>query len=197
MLTQKRVDVFSRLMNQKKLIQNKHILAIVGLFSLFVLARFIPHPPNFSPITAVAFCSGIWFLRKSWLFLIPFAVLYLTDFYYGLYDGIAFTYFAYILIFSLGALFSSIDLGSKVLNAFSFLAANISASVIFFAVSNIGVWWATPLYTFDLQGLVECFVLAIPFYPNTLMSQIIYATVIQLSATWLILPAIKKHTSRA
>ena len=124
-------------------------------------------------------------------------MIYFTDLYIGLYEGISFTYFAYILIFSLGALFSSIELGSKTKNAFSFIVANISASVIFFGISNLGVWWATPLYSTDLQGLVECFILAIPFYPNTLVSQVLYATVIQLSATYLILPALKKQTSRA
>ena len=157
----------------------KSAMAIAALFSLFVFARFIPHPPNFSPVTAVAFCSGLWFLRKSWMLLLPLLAIFVTDSIIGLYEGVAFTYFAYILIFSLGALYASIGHQSKVAKGLYFVASNVAASVIFFVISNVGVWWATPLYAHNFQGLMECFVLAIPFYPATLASQVFFASLLQ------------------
>lgn len=164
---------------------------------LFVCARFVPHPANFSPIGAVAFVSGVWMIRRSWLLLLPFVLIFLTDLALGLYDGILFVYLAYAFIVGLGALFAKLKFQSKTLKFGYFVMLNVSASVIFFVISNLGVWWATPLYSQDLQGLLECFVLAIPFYPMSLASQVMYAVAIQASMSWGLMPALASLKERA
>lgn len=160
--------------------QQIQVILAVAVLTFFVFLRLLPHAPNFSPIGAVAFISGIWFLKRSWFLLVPITLVFFTDLILGMYDGIAFTYFAYVLIFSMGALFASFKFESKVIKSTYFILMNISASVLFFIISNLGVWWSTPLYSHDFQGFVECFVLAIPFYPMSLTSQLLYALVLQI-----------------
>lgn len=182
-----------------KLRQKPELLSSVvaaGLLMLFVCARFIPHPANFSPIGAVAFLSGLWMIRRSWLLLLPFVMIFLTDLALGLYDGIAFVYLAYALMAALGVLYAKLKFESKSLKLGYFAMFNVSASVVFFFVSNLGVWWATALYSRDLHGLLECFVLAIPFYPMTLLSQVMYAVAIQAALSWGVVPALAALKTR-
>ena len=168
-------------------------LAVLGVLALFVMSRFLPHPPNFSPVGAVVLLAGLWAARKAWWILSVFALLFASDLALGLYDGFQYTYLAYALMAFLGAVYAWMKLKGKVLRFAYFAMFNISASLVFFVVSNFGVWKATGLYSQDMQGLLECFVLAIPFYPMSLISQLIFAAVIQSVISLALVPALEKR----
>ena len=54
------------------------------------------------------------------------------------------------------------------------LAGATSGSILFFLITNFGVWVAGGLYPSTLEGLRQCYVAAIPFFRNTLLGDLIY-----------------------
>ena len=58
------------------------------------------------------------------------------------------------------------------------LGASLGASVIFFIVSNFFVWTSSGLYPLSATGLGACYVAAVPFFWNTLASDLFFVTVL-------------------
>ena len=48
-----------------------------------------------------------------------------------------------------------------------------------FLVSNFGVWTSSYLYTKNLEGLVTCYTIAIPFLQSSLIGTIIFSILIE------------------
>jgi hypothetical protein len=69
------------------------------------------------------------------------------------------------------------------------LSASLLSSVLFFVVTNFAVWLGSGMYTADIKGFVECYVMAIPYFGNTLAGDLFYCTVlfgsyVLLKRTW-------------
>ena len=60
------------------------------------------------------------------------------------------------------------------------IAGSLGASVIFFVMSNLGVWVGGMMYPMTLEGLIACYTAAIPFFQNTLLGDLFYAVVLFL-----------------
>ena len=144
----------------------KESILVFSLVGLAVASRLLPHPPNFAPITGIALFAAANFQKKWLAFLLPLCCLFITDLILGLSWINLFVYGAFALI-------SLIGLRRKGLHFPSVLAG----SVLFFIVSNFGVWLL--YYPLTLEGLAACFTLAIPFFGNTLVATIIYSVVIE------------------
>ena len=54
------------------------------------------------------------------------------------------------------------------------LIASTLASIVFFMVSNFGVWASTSMYPDDFNGLIICYSAGLPFLKNTLMGDLVY-----------------------
>ena len=52
---------------------------IVALIFLAALSRFLPHPPNFTPVGGMALFGAAYFARKYWAFIIPFLAIWLSN----------------------------------------------------------------------------------------------------------------------
>ena len=142
------------------------------LILLAVVSRLLPHPPNFTPLAAVGLFSGAYLhVRKFWL--VPVTALLLSDMVIGFYPPVVmvFVYGAFILCTYIGRAFlherhSLLRLGG----------ATLSGAVIFFVLSNLGDWLAGLNYPLTLDGLRDCYVMAIPFFRNTLLGDLFYVT---------------------
>lgn len=137
------------------------------LFVILLLSRLVPHPANFTALAGVGLFAGSLFSKRPIGFLLPLAAVFLTDLYFGIYPGAAFTYFAIIAIVAIAPSLKS-----------SFLkigGSALLAAVLFFVVSNFGVWLQSGLYELSYAGLVDCYVRAIPFFRNTLASTLFYS----------------------
>ena len=55
------------------------------------------------------------------------------------------------------------------------LITSLSSSLLFFVITNFGVWISGTMYTMDLNGLITCYLMAIPFYKGTLLGFICYS----------------------
>ena len=130
-----------------------------------VLARLIPHPPNFSPVTAIALFSGLNFTNKKIAFTVPLTVLIISDFFLGFSLVNLFVYFSFLTIVFIGTQIKKI----KYYNI-------LFSSIIFFIISNFGVWMNGMLYPKTIQGLIDCYTMAIPFCQATFLSDMIYTS---------------------
>jgi hypothetical protein len=154
---------------QKLLKTLKKEIFPISLILILALARLIPHPPNFTPIVAVAIISSCFFRNIYLSFAVIIVSMLLADVFIGFYNNMFFVYFSLLLI---AFIFFRISTKIKLQNLFIF---GFLGSVIFFLISNFGVWILSGMYEKNLNGLIYCYFLALPFFVNTVLSTIIFA----------------------
>ncbi len=147
---------------------------LYGLIILVILSRLIPHAANFTPIAALGLFAGAYLTRRS-AWLIPFAALLLSDLIIGFYH-------VYAMLFVYMGFAANILIGRQFLlqkrSILSLFAASLASAVICFIFSNFGVWLTGIMYPMTFAGLSECFVMAIPFFGNTLFGTFVYVVVL-------------------
>ena len=135
---------------------------IIGLIVLAILTRIIPHPPNFAPVTAIALFSAINFNNNLLKFFIPLISLIVFDVIVGFSLINIFVYLSFIVIVLVGNHFKKIKLKSILIS-----------SVVFFIISNFGVWIIG--YPKTINGIIICYTAAIPFFINTILGDLFYS----------------------
>ena len=142
-------------------------LSVFLIILLAVAARLIPHPPNFVPIGALALFSGSNFKKKT-AYLIPLSAMFLSDIFLGLHSTIFFVYLSFILITFIGNRIKSLKFSSLLL-------ASLGSSILFFLITNFGVWVLFSFYPKTFNGLIQCYTMAIPFFRNTVLGDLFYS----------------------
>jgi len=164
----------NRIMNNLFNVSKKQIFPI-GLILILALARLIPHPPNFTPIIAVAIMSGYFFKNINLSFITLLISMLIADIFIGFYENAIFVYASLLLVTYVFHKFSN------KINFKNLFICGFAGSLIFFIVSNFGVWFlGSPgvndiAYEKSFSGLIQCYVLAIPFFGNTFLSTLIFA----------------------
>tara|TARA_B100000767_G_C19760609_1_gene534990 strand:+ start:2235 stop:2753 length:519 start_codon:yes stop_codon:yes gene_type:complete len=148
---------------------NKNDNFAISLILLLAFSRMIPHPPNFTPIIAVAIMSGYFFKNLNLSLFVLVISMILSDIFIGFYNNLIFVYSPLILI---TIIFFKI---SNMINLKNLFLLSFLGSLIFYLISNFGVWAAGNLYEKNLNGLIECYLLAIPFFKNTILSTLIFS----------------------
>jgi len=137
--------------------------------ALGVLFRLIPHAPNFVPIAAMALFGGAY-LNKKYALILPLAIMFISDIFLGFHQTMFWVYGSFVIIGLIGMWLQNHK------SAKNTVLASLAGSVIFFVVTNFGVWLG-PWYQHDFAGLVRCFTMAIPFFRNTLLGDLFYTGV--------------------
>lgn len=137
--------------------------------------------PNFSPLGGIALFGAAYFAKKHWAFVLPIVALWLSSFlldntiYAAYYDGIQFfsnpmVYVGLILMVVWGTfIMKKVDMGRVVFGS-------LGASIIFFLVSNFGSWLA--MYPKTSEGLMAAYAAGVPFFANTMLSDLFFAGVL-------------------
>jgi len=152
----------------------KNFKFIIAL--LFVLIgvglRLVPHAPNFTPIAAIALFAGVYFSKKIALTL-PILAMLISDLFIGFYDIklMAAVYGSFILCAILGFWLKKHKKWNTVTGA-AFLSSGL-----FFIVTNFAVWLFSSWYTRSFSGLIQCYIMALPFLKNTLLGDLFYTAV--------------------
>jgi len=159
---------------------NKRFFVILGIILSAAAMRLVPHPPNMTPIAAMALFGGAYFANKRMALLIPLAAMYLSDLVLGLfvYD---FGFFHGFMPFVYAGFVMTVCLGFLLRRRLTPLMVGggaLTGSVMFFIVTNFGVWLVGNLYPKTLAGLAGCYVAAIPFFRNTLAGNVVYTLVL-------------------
>ena len=144
---------------------------VIGLFVLGVVSRLLPHPPNATPLMAIALFGGTY-LSKRWAILLPLAIVAVSDLLLGWHNTVPFTWGAFLLT---GMLAWWVRLHP---HATRILAGAMAGSVLFFVITNFGVWVVGNLYPLTAAGLWQCYIAAIPFFKNAALGDLLYTTVL-------------------
>ncbi len=136
------------------------ILLLVG-----VASRIVPHAPNLTALGAIAIIAGVY-LPKTYAISLLTIILVLSDAIIGFHSTMPWVYGSYALI----ALLSQ-RLASRKL-----LIMPIMSSLLFFVITNFGVWVSTSMYAKTIDGLIRCYVMGIPFLRGTLTGDIVYTS---------------------
>lgn len=142
---------------------------ILILFAAF--SRLVPHAPNFTPVISIALFAGAY-LKRSYAFLVPVAALLISDAVIGFYGlgTMAFVYGTVLLIVAAGLLLE------KKISAGRILGLSLAGAALFFITTNFAVWLVPgSIYPKTLAGLAQCYVMAIPFFGNTVLSTLVYS----------------------
>ena len=155
---------------------------VLGLILIAAFSRLIPHYPNFTPLCSIALFGAKYFNNRYLAFLVPIVALWVSDLIINnfilpqYFDG--FTLFYSGFFWQYGSFLLIALIGRKTLKNLTFLkliGISISSSLIFFIISNFGVWISSSFYSKDLVGLFACYLAAIPFYFGTLSGSIFYS----------------------
>ena len=143
------------------------LLVLIG-----VSLRLLLHPPNFTPIAAIALFGGVYFSRKI-AFIIPIAAMAISDLFIGYYEP-------KLMVSVYGSFLFCVILGfwlKKNKKWHTVLGGSLLASFIFFFLTNFAVWIFTPWYAKTFSGIVQCYLMALPFFKNTLLGDLFYVTI--------------------
>ncbi len=146
------------------------------LAALMILAaafsRLIPHPVNFAPIAAIALAGGVY-LDKRYSLIVPIVALLISDWVLGFYPVLLFVYGSVLVIGLAGQWLRSHK------RALPIIGTTLFSSVLFFLVTNFGVWAVGPeMYPRTWAGLLECYAAGIPFFRNTIAGDVFYVAVL-------------------
>lgn len=143
---------------------------------------------NFSPIGAMALIGGAYIGRNVLAFALPLLSLFIGDLILTqvspvhsdyLFSTTFFTvYTAFALIVVLGMAIS------KRKNTSNMLGSSLLAAVAFFLITNFGSWLYFGMYPMNFAGLLEAYAAGIPFFGNTLISQVVFTLVFHFMLKW-------------
>mgnify|MGYP003346798562 CR=1 FL=1 len=140
------------------------VVAVLAWALFLGTQRVIPHPPNFTPIITSAVFVPWLFGRNAWAIGVSMLGLFIGDLVWGFHPYMLYTYASLILA------------GLVTVQVRHLPTLAVLGSTIFFLVTNLGVW-LSGYYGYTLQGLWTCYVMAIPFFANTLASTLVYTLV--------------------
>lgn len=144
-------------------------LVLAGMIVFAALSRLVPHPFNFSPIEAMALFGGAYFAQRSWALLVPLAAMAISDLFIGLHTGLPVVYACMAAITVMG-----FSLRGKV-SALRVGGLGLAGATLFFVVTNFMVWAGSGMYPMNAEGLIACYVAAIPFFTNQLAGVAFYS----------------------
>ncbi len=188
-------------MSKEKL--NIRFGVLVGMIVLAAASRFIS-PFNFSPIGAIALFGAAYFSRKIWALIIPLAALWVSSLildnviYAEFYDG--FQWFSNPMVYLGFGLMTLLGFGMlKKINVGTVLGSAVAGTAVFFLVTNFGSWLEMPfLYSRDFAGLTAAYAAGLPFLKNTLLGNVVYASVLFGAFEWMksSYPLLERRTLR-
>jgi hypothetical protein len=159
-------------------------LMLAAMIVLAALSRLLPHPPNFSPVEAIALFGGAYFANRSWALVVPLIAMVLSDIALGLINGGS--YMSYVASLSFWSVYVCIALSTVIgfglrgkVGGASVLGYSLAGSALFFAVTNFATWFGSAgMYPQTGSGLVAAYVAGIPFFQWTVLGTLFYSAML-------------------
>ena len=134
--------------------------------------RLLPHPPNFTPIAALALFSGAH-LRNSYArFLVPLLALFLSDLVIGFHVLMPWVYGSFAATVALGNVLRPGRSPRKL------AIAGMSAAILFFVVTNFAMWAYSDTFPKTAIGLGACYLAGLPFLANEVLGDAFYLSIL-------------------
>jgi hypothetical protein len=158
-------------LKKKVLKKNKYLLLTVLIVLVSLSNIFLSDIPNFSPIASVALFSGFYFSNKKLALVIPIFCILISDLIIGFHSLMWAVYLSFSLIVILGFFMKTASPKNVILNS-------IFSAILFFLITNFAVWIVGSFYSNDISGLTLCFYMGLPFFKYTLLSSVIFSTIL-------------------
>ena len=165
----------------------KRIVSPITIILFVALLRLFPHPPNFAPVGAMALFGGVYLSKRysivtivSTLLISDYFLLYINPFsahwinFSTLYSPLALFHSTTVFVYA--SFVANILIGwliAKNRSLFTIGAGSLAASLQFFLVTNFAVW-AMGMYTRGFDGLVQSYIMGLPFFKYTLFGDAYY-----------------------
>jgi len=152
---------------------NRKLLIIGLIFTIVtIVARILPHVPNVAPVAALALFAGVY-LPKRWSLVVPVVAMLLSDIVVGFYDWqvMVAVYLGFILTVVIGWQVR------KQLNPWTALLGSIGGSLSFYFLTNFAVWAFSGMYALTGAGLINSYVMGLPFLRFSLVGDLAWTTV--------------------
>ncbi|KAB8198210.1 hypothetical protein FKV24_003245 [Lysobacter maris] len=158
-------------------------MVLAGLILAAALTRLLPHPPNFSPVAAIALFGGAYFASRQWAFIVPLVAMLISDLALAsINGGIYASWFSGVGIwlgYACVALTTALGFGLRGrVGGGRVLGFGLAASVLFFVASNFGAWLMMPEYPKSVGGLGMAYTAAIPFFQWTVLGTLFYSALL-------------------
>jgi hypothetical protein len=158
---------------------NRRLMTLSAMVGLAALTRLAPHPPNVTPIAAMALFGGAYFRDWKIAFSLPLAAMLLSDLVlgFGVYGMASMksqpvVYLCMLLTVGIGRLIQTRR------SVPTIASATLASSLMFYFVTNFAVWAFDSLYPKTWDGLMACYIAAIPFFRNSLFGDAFFAIVL-------------------
>ena len=158
---------------------NKRLMVLTGIVVAAAMARLVPHPPNMTPIAAMALFGGAFLPKRRLAYALPLVAMLLSDLV------LCAMVYGKVLLLSqpivYACLLGTVAMGQLIRDRRSVLnvaSITLASSVMFFAVTNVAVWATGSLYPRTLSGLMVCYTAAIPFFRNSLIGDMAFAAIL-------------------
>jgi hypothetical protein len=155
------------------------------LVLLAAFSRLLPHPNNFTAIGALAIFAAMNMPNKWLSALLPLAAMFISDLvinnvvyaaysptFVWLSEGFVWIYLG-VFAHTVSAWVTSGR--SKVVSS---AASSVLGAVLFFLLSNYGVWVGSGIYPASQQGLLLCYTAALPFFGNMLLGNLFFCALL-------------------
>ena len=142
----------------------RYLLSIVLILAIF---RLIPHPPNATPVAAMALFAGAMFNNRWLAFAIPIFAMFLSDLWLGLHSTILYVYLGLVCTVVIGSTL-------KKISALNLCVAVLISSLIFYLLTNFGAWLHHEMYPRTINGLVQSYIAGLPFLRNSLIANFVF-----------------------
>ena len=151
--------------------ESVHWKWVAALIFFLALSRLIPHPPNFTPLGAMAILSGAVIKDFRMAILVPLAAMVVSDALLGFHSSLLFVYGAVIAMVMISRyLLQSATIPGIVMTA-------LGTAVVFFLITNFGAWLSHDMYPKSMHGLLQSYVAGIPFFRNTLLGNLFFTAI--------------------
>ena len=154
----------------------RYFTVSLGIFLALAASRFVPHPPNFTPILASAIMAPMLIKDRWFGMAIPIVAMFISDAIIG-FHPYQFVIYSTILTIALVSPMHKnyLNLGIMALGG----------SLWFFIITNFAVWIVWDYYPKTTEGLISCYTMAIPFFKNTLISTFLFTGLLTISINYL------------
>jgi len=152
-------------------------LFITAIILVASITRVFPHIPNFTPIAAMALFGGVYYSNKAMAFIMPLLAMAISDILleittgWGFHNTMIYVYASFVLTTIIGLMIK------QKVSIKSVAAGSLISSVLFFIITNFGVWAASG-FVGGISGLSTTYVLGIPFFGPTLAGDLFFNSIL-------------------
>ena len=164
-------------LNRSDAIKSVFAIVIFVLGSRLITITLLGHPVSFAPMNALALFCGAYLGARTLAYILPFAAIVVSDqvinyMFYGsfvpLYPGWYWQYACYALFVAAGIWFQPNR------SALRIAGVSLASSLLFYLISNFGVWFSTAIYPPNLGGLEQCYLMALPFLRQAMIADLFF-----------------------